>query len=207
MGIKLNTQDVISHSAYETSMNGYVKRADDEDNCTANKVFDSVSMKTLSKEDIESVKDRVAKWLEYIQSQSGDYFEDIKSSITDSKIDEAKIGLIASSFASFDRYQSYKVLNEIEKQSEYLGEEGDSVSFEIKDYKLLKTGTSKFKGSNSKWYLYKLHDTNGNSISLFANENLDRDFKKHTHVECTVHKLSEFNGIKQTQVSGLRFTD
>ena len=152
-------------------------------------------------------KDRVTKWFEYLSSQSGDYFDDIKSSIASPKVDEAKIGLIASSFASFDRFQSYKVLNEIEKQSEYLGEEGDSVKFEVKDYKLLKTGTSKFKGSSSKWYLYKLHDTNGNSISLFANENLDREFKKFTHVEATVQKLSEFNGIKQTQVSNIRFTD
>ena len=207
MGIKLDTKDVINHSAYETSMNGYIKRSDDEENCTANKVFDSITMRSLSHEDIESVKDRVTKWFEYLSSQSGDYFDDIKSSIASSKVDEAKIGLIASSFASFDRFQSYKVLNEIEKQSEYLGEEGDSVRFEVKDYKLLKTGTSKFKGSNSKWYLYKLHDTNGNSISLFANENLDREFKKFTHVEATVQKLSEFNGIKQTQVSGIRFTD
>ena len=138
MGIKLNTQEVISHSAYETSMNGYVKRTDDEDNCTANKVFDSVSMRTLSQEDLDSVKDRVTKWFEYISSQSGDYFEDIKSSIAQPKVDEAKIGLIASSFASFDRYQSYKVLNEIEKQSEYLGEEGDSISFDVKDFKMIK---------------------------------------------------------------------
>lgn len=206
MGIKLNTQDVISHSAYETSLNGYVKRADDEDNCTANVVFNSVSMRTISQDDLDTVKDRVTKWLEYISSQSGDYFDDIKASISQPKVDEAKIGLIASSFASFDRYQSYKVLNEIEKQSKYLGEEGDRVSFEIKDVKLLKTGTSKFKGANSKWYLYKIHDTNGNSISLFANENLDKEFKKFTHVECTVQKLSEFNGIKQTQVSDIRFT-
>lgn len=207
MGIKLSTQDVISHSAYETSVNGYIKRSDDEDNCTSNKVFDSVALKTLSQENLDSVKDRVTRWLDYISSQSGDYFEDIKSSIAQPKVDEAKIGLIASSFASFDRYQSYKVLNEIEKQSEYLGEEGDSVSFEIKDFKMIKSGTSKFKCSNSKWYLYKIHDTSGNSISMFANENLDKDFKKHTRVECTVQKLSEFNGIKQTQVSGVRFID
>lgn len=207
MGIKLNTQDVISHSAYETSINGYVKRSDDEDNCTANKVFDSVSLRTISQDDLESVRDRVTKWLDYISSQSGDYFEDIKSSIAQPKVDEAKIGLIASSFASFDRYQSYKVLNEIEKQSEYLGEEGDFVSFEIKDFKMIKSGTSKFKGSDSKWYLYKLHDTSGNSISLFSNENLDKEFKKHVRVECTIQKLSEFNGIKQTQVSGVRFID
>lgn len=207
MGIKLSTQEVISHSAYETSMNGYVKRADDEDNCTANKVFDSVSMRTLSQEDLDSVKDRVTKWLDYISSQSNDYFDDITSSIAQSKVDEAKIGLIASSFASFDRYQSYKVLNEIEKQSDYLGEEGDSISFDVKDFKMIKSGTSKFKGSNSKWYLYKLHDTAGNSISMFANENLDKEFKKYTHVECTIQKLSEFNGIKQTQISGVRFID
>lgn len=207
MSIKLNTQDVINYSAYETSMNGYVKRSDDEENCTANKVFDAIIMRTTSQEDLEEVKDRVTKWFEYLSSQSGDYFDDIKSSIASPKVDEAKIGLIASSFASFDRFQSYKVLNEIEKQSEYLGEEGDSVKFEVKDYKLLKTGTSKFKGSSSKWYLYKLHDTNGNSISLFANENLDREFKKFIHVEATVQKLSEFNGIKQTQVSNIRFID
>lgn len=207
MGIKLDTRDVINHSAYETSMNGYVKRSDDEDNCTANKVFDAIIDNTVTQEDLESVKDRVKEWFDYLSTQSGDYFDEIKSSIASPKIDESKIGLIASSFASFDRFQTYKVLNEIEKQSSYLGEEGDKVRFKIKDYKLLKTGNSKFKGSKSKWYLYKLHDTDGNSISLFANENLDREFDKFKYIEAVIQKLSEYNGIRQTQISNVRFTD
>ena len=207
MGIKLDTRDVINHSAYETSMNGYVKRSDDEDNCTANRVFDAIIDNTVTQEDLESVKDRVKEWFEYLSTQSGDYFDEIKSSIASPKVDESKIGLIASSFASFDRFQTYKVLNEIEKQSSYLGEEGDKIRFKIKDYKLLKTGNSKFKGSKSKWYLYKLHDTSGNSISLFANENLDREFDKFKYIEAVVQKLSEYNGIRQTQISNVRFTD
>lgn len=207
MGIKLDTKDVINHSAYETSMNGYIKRSDDEDNCTANKVFDSIIDNTVTQEDLESIKDRVKEWFDYLSTQSGDYFDEIKSSIASTKIDESKIGLIASSFASFDRFQTYKVLNEIEKQSSYLGEEGDKVRFKIKDYKLLKIGNSKFKGSKSKWYLYKLHDTDGNSISLFANENLDREFDKFKYIEAVVQKLSKYNGIRQTQISNVRFTD
>ena len=207
MSINLVTKDVIYYSAYETSVNGYIKRSDDEENCTANKIVEAILGKTVSQENLEAMKDRVAAWFEYLSLQSGEYFDDVKSSITSKTVREEKVGLIASSFASLDRFNSYKVQREAEKQSEYLGEEGDHVTFEVKEYRLLKTGTSKYKGSSSKWYLYKIRDTSGNSISLFANKNLDKNFQKCVHAEAIIQKLSEFNGIKQTQISNIRFIE
>ena len=205
MGLKFDVQSVIKYAAYETSRNGYVKRADDEDNCTANKLFDLLIKNELSDEQLSSVKDRVSKWFAYINSQDGDYFKEVKLEIAKPKIDEVKLGLVASSFASFDKHMSFVALNEIEKASEYLGEEGDSVAFCIRDFKMIKSGTSKFKNGDSKWYLYKIHDVNGNSITLFANENMDTEFKSHKQIEATVQKLSEYNGVKQTQISKVRF--
>ena len=40
---KLNTIDVIKHSAYEVKHNGYVKRSDAKDDCTSDKVFDMIT--------------------------------------------------------------------------------------------------------------------------------------------------------------------
>lgn len=207
MGIKLNTKDVIQYAAYETLQNGYVKRSEDEDNCTANKLFDMITLHRISDEDVNSVKDRVSKWLEYINSQDSEYFNNIKSEITKPNIDESKLGLIASSFSSFDKHQSFKALNDLDKDSKYLGEEGDSVSFVIKDVKLVKTGQSKFNNRTSKWYLYKFHDLEGNVITCFANENYDKELRPGKFVNATISKLQEYNNIKQTQISKLRLDD
>lgn len=208
MGTKFNVNDVIKHCAYETSINGYVKRSDDPRiDCTADKVIDAIVLHEVTEEQLQSVRDRVARWLEYVNNQTGEYFDNVRSEISKPKVEEGKIGLIASSFSTFDKYNKSLVLNEIDKQSNYLGEEGDSVTFTIKDSTLLKNGTSKFKNGNSKWYLFKFHDTDNNVITLFANDDLSKSFKEGVKLSGIVNKLSEYNGIKQTQISKLRFVD
>lgn len=210
MGLKLNTIDVIKHCAYETQFNGYVKRSDKEDvYCTADKVFDAITKAEVSEDELASAKERVEKWLEYINNSSGEYFDSVKAEITKPKIDEIKIGLIASSFSAFDKYQLYSKLADGERMSEYLGEEGDAVTFTIKDYKLVKSGNSKFKnGNSSKWFLYKIHDeANNNVIMWFSDHDSEFEFKHSKKATAVISKLSVYNEIKQTSVTKLRFLD
>lgn len=206
MGTKLSVKDVISYSAYETR-NGYVKRSDAKDGeCTADIVVEEILNKSLSDEDLKEVALRVKEWSDYINEQSGEYFDNVKSEVSKPLVDETKVGLIASSFASFDKYKYFKKLNENDAKSEYLGEEGDLVEFNIDDYKLIKTGSSKFGDRLNKWYLYKIHSGN-NVISYFSNNNLEYEFKHSKRAKATISKLSEYNNIKQTGVTKMVFLD
>ena len=204
---KFPTDKVIKVSAYITAENGYTKRSDDPSvECTADQVFDAIIDHSIDDFKLEKMNDRITAWSNYIRDdkQKSEYISNVRSEIVKPMIDESKIGLIASSFAYFDRHISFQVAKEKDKQSEYLGEEGDSVSIDIAEYKLVKTGTSKF-GKGNKWYLYKLKDTDNNCITVFSNDKLDTDFKHHKHISAIVSKLSEYEGVKQTQITRITF--
>jgi hypothetical protein len=204
---KFSTIDVIKVSAYETSMNGYTKRSEDARVvCTADAVFDALIDHSVDESELEKMNDRIVAWNNYLKdpNQENDYILSVRSEIVKPMIDESKIGLIASSFASFDRYIKFKMLNEKDKQSDFLGEEGDSVTFEISEYKLVKTGSSKYN-KGSKWYLYHIKDVIGNIIIFFADHNCDDEFRNHSKATATISKLTTYNEVKQTNVSKLIF--
>ena len=209
---KFSTIDVIKVSAYETSMNGYTKRSEDARVvCTADTVFDALIDHSIDDSELEKMNDRIVAWNNYLKdpNQENDYILSVRSEIVKPMIDESKIGLIASSFASFDRYIKFKMLNEKDKQSDFLGEEGDSVTFEISEYKLVKTGSSKYN-KGSKWYLYHIHGKNIKNniegvIIWFANTDCSSEFSNFTKATATIVKLNTFNDVKQTNVKDLDF--
>ena len=206
---KISTKDVINISAYITEQDGYVKRSDNPNTvCTADKVLDAIETGSVSDDELNDVKDRVTKWLEYVSDsshQSGEYFDNLREEICKPMIDEIKIGLIASSFASFDRYLSFKAKNDLDKRSEFLGEEGDKITFNIANHKLIKTGTSKFGNNPGKWFLYRIEDDMGNLIIYFADHDCEFEFNHSNKATATISKLNTYNEVKQTNVSRLKF--
>lgn len=209
---KLNTIDVIKLSAYETSLNGYIKRSDNNMvECTADTVLDMITSNSVDDSELSKMNERIKLWHEYIsnENQSGDYFDSVRSEIVKPMIDESKIGLIASSFASFDRHNALKFKHEYDKQYEFLGEEGDSIKFKITSYDLVKSGNSKYGNGNSKWYLYKIYaedSTNNHGIiTWFADRDYSLEFKSFNHATAIISKLTTYNEIKQTNVKSLSF--
>lgn len=202
---KYSTAEVIKCCAYATEKYGYIKRSDDPRvECTADVVLDLLLSDGINNNELERVIDRVASWGEYINSitYESEYISKLKAEIAKPVIDETKIGLVASSFASYDKYKSSPDFSD--KASNFLGEEGDSITFEISDYKLIKSGASKY-GNNSKWYLYKIYDDNRNVIIWFADHDCTSEFSIYRKAIATISKLNTFNEVRQTNVSKLRF--
>lgn len=206
---KFLTTDIIRASAYITEHEGYVKRSENKNIiCTADKVIDIVEGKLLNDNGLNDTKNRVIGWLDYINDanhQTGEYYENLRAEICKPMIDENRVGLIASSFASYDRYRSFKLSSDKDKESEFIGEEGDTVTFNIKEYRLVKSGTSKFNNSSSKWFLYKIKDDHQNIIIYFADHDCEFEFKHSDKAIATISKLNVYNEIKQTNVSKLKF--
>ena len=206
---KIITTDVIRASAYITEQEGYTKRSDNPNvMCTADKVLDAIETASIDDADLEDTKERVTGWLEYIndsEHQTGEYFDNLRSEVCKPMIDEIKVGLIASSFASYDRFRSFKARNDLDRQSEFLGEEGDKVTFTITEHKLIKSGASKFGNNAGKWYLYRMKDDRGNIIIYFADHDCEYEFSHSDKATATISKLNTFNEVKQTNVSRLKF--
>lgn len=206
---KIITTDVIRASAYITEQEGYTKRSDNPNvMCTADKVLDAIETASIDDADLEDTKERVTGWLEYIndsEHQTGEYFDNLRSEVCKPMIDEIKVGLIASSFASYDRFKSFKARNDLDRQSEFLGEEGDKVTFTITEHKLIKSGASKFGNNAGKWYLYRMKDDRGNIIIYFADHDCEYEFSHSDKATATISKLNTFNEVKQTNVSRLKF--
>ena len=198
---------VFQYCAYETFQNGYVKRSDDGVPCTADNVIKNIEGALLSDAELQGVADRVANWSAYIHSreQVGQYFDDVRKEVDKKVIDDSKIGLISSSFSSYDKHLYYKNIRDKESQSQYLGKIDDIISIEVQSFKLIKTGESKRKDIKYKWYMYKLYDTSGNIAIYFSNKNEDYELASHKHIEGTVKQLTELNGVKQTQITKLKF--
>ena len=204
---KFPTQKVIKFAAYETHLNGYTKRTDDANvECTADIILNAMLEDSIEESELEKINNRIKEWGLYINNSdsNNEYFNNIKSEISKSMIDESKIGLIASSFSSFDKHILFKLNNERDRLSEYLGEEGDTISVEVDSYRLVKSGTSKYN-KGSMWFLYNIKDSNGNIITIFSNEKLESEFKKFKNITGVISKLSEYNGIKQTQITKVKF--
>lgn len=209
MGSKISTNIVIKYCAYEVSNNGYTKRTEgSEEECTANKILNAIENETLENTNTDNLKDYITKWMDYLTNQTGEYFSNIKTELEKSSIDETKIGLIASSFASYEKFLSFNKSNELEKASSYLGEEGDSITIDLKDHRLVKSGNSKFSNGNSnKWYLYKFHDFSNNVIMWFSDHDCEFELKHSNKISCLISKLSEYNGVKQTTITKVKFLD
>jgi hypothetical protein len=203
---KFSTADVIKYSAYITEKHGYIKRSDDPNvECTADSVFNAMIDHSISDDELIKMNERIIAWSEYIKSfnKDNEYITNVLTEISKPMIDESKIGLIASSFSSFDKHNKYNTSKNDDKNSVFLGEEGDTIIFNISSYMLIKTGISKY--NNAKWYLYKIKDDNDNVIMYFANYNCDDEFKSASKASAVVSKLTTFNEVKQTNVSKLKF--
>lgn len=205
---KFSVADIINACAFVTERDGYVKRTEDQtEQCTADSVLDLLVTKSLTTEDIENVKERVSEWFEYINNvklQKGEYFDNLRKEVSKPLIEESKVGFIASSFASFDRNKSFKMRDNQDKESVFLGEEGDNIVFNISEWRLMKSGFSKFKNAG-KWYLYKIKDEYKNIIIYFADHACEAELSQATKASATVSKLSTFNDVKQTNVSKVKF--
>ena len=202
---KYSTAEVIKCCAYVTEKKGYIKRSDDPRvECTVDSVIDLLVGDGIPSNGTDHVINRVTSWGDYINSikYDSEYISNLRLEISKPVIDETKIGLVASSFASFDKYRSSPSYND--KLSNFLGEEGDAITFSISDYKLVKSGNSKY-GNNSKWYLYKIYDDSRNVIIWFADHDCTSEFGTYNKATATISKLSTFNEVKQTNVSKLRF--
>ena len=203
---KLQTIEVIKYAAFETLHSGYTKRSENQKvACTADKIMDMIIGAEISEDELNDINDRIRAWHKYIDDpkQDGEYFESVRSAIANPTVDEIKIGLIASSFSSFDKHTAFEKLNEKEKESEFLGQEGDTITFDITDHKLVKSGSSKF-GNGGKWFLYKIY--NGcNVIIYFADHKCEFEFEHSTKATAVISKLTTYNDVKQTNVSKLKF--
>ena len=179
--------------------------------CVKTKYTSKIAQNTEIEDDVKTLYDLISNNSTNITDISTN-LSNISTNLSDNYITKSQYledeELIASSFASYERYLKFGKQMKQECNSEYLGEEGESIEFTVSDHKLLKKGTSKFKnGNSSNWFLYKIIDDAGNVIMAFMDHNCEFEFNHCNKIKATISKLSEFNNVKQTSISRVKFLD
>lgn len=98
------------------------------------------------------------------------------------------------------RREELKAKHEAECGSQYIGKEGERISFAVSEVKLL----TSFETAYGYTYLYKFVDVLGNVLIWFASRTLDESECKAKVFNATVKSHSERDGVKQTVITRCR---
>lgn len=217
--------ETVKHFGYEKSEDFYYGNAD---RTTRSRTMDYLAVATgatryMSQKEIEryrnemdsvsfnadSQKDRVEESLAWISSQesTNNYISNLKVVCSQDWCTGRDLGILVSLVPTYKRAIDEEIAKaqrakerEAEKQSEYLGQVGDKITFTTSKIECIWSGENQFGIS----YLYKMTDTSGNIIMWSTDKGLDLD--DNFNVSCSIKKLEDYKGVKQTWVTRCRLS-
>ena len=157
----------------------------------------------------ESQKDRVEDSLKWIANQeaNNNYMNNLKVVCSEDWCTGRDLGILISLVITYKRALDEEIAKtlrekerEAEKQSEYLGIVGDKIHFTTAKIECIWSGENQFGIS----YLYKMTDTSGNIVMWSTDKGLDLD--NNFNVSCSIKKLEDYKGVKQTWVTRCRLS-
>lgn len=217
--------ETVKHFGYEKSEDFYYGSAD---RTTRSRTMDYLAIDTgatryMSQKEIEryrsemdsvffnadSQKDRVEESLAWISSQesTNNYISNLKVVCSQDWCSGRDLGILVSLVPTYTRAIDEEIAKaqrakerEAEKKSEYLGQVGEKIRFTTSKIECIWSGENQFGIS----YLYKMTDTSGNIIMWSTDKGLDLD--DNFNVSCSIKKLEDYKGVKQTWVTRCRLT-
>lgn len=146
-----------------------------------------------SDETIQDVKNAL-EWLK-TKDDANNYFHNLKVACLGEYISQRNFALVASMIPTY--YREFKRLQEMtveKKVSAHVGEVGQRIEVEIKDFRCLTSWESQFGVT----YLWKITDTNGNVFTWKSGNIIEDDAKR---IKGTVKEHAEFAGVQQTELT------
>lgn len=217
--------ETVKHFGYEKSEDFYYGNADIT---TRSRTMDYLAVSTgatryMSQKEIEknrmemysvsfnadSQKDRVEESLAWISSQesTNNYISNLKVVCSQDWCSGRDLGILVSLVPTYKRAIDEEIAKaqrakerEAEKQSEYLGQVGEKITFTTAKIECIWAGENQFGIS----YLYKITDTEGNIVMWSTDKGLELD--NNFNISCSIKKLEDYKGVKQTWVTRCRLT-
>lgn len=195
---KYSTRNVLLVSSYFTKEEGYHPVASGGVS-TKERVITYLNSHQTFDELLEyqSRAEQAVQWLK--NEKPSDWTDSIKSTLTKREVEEKFVGLVSSLFSGYDSY--LRRIDEKKKlqESEFQGKPKQSISFDMKSFKILTKGKSKFN-ENKDFYLTQIIDQDGNVYIWFADNDFTKDLEVCQTIYAKVKSHNEREGIKQTVI-------
>lgn len=146
---------------------------------------EEIGFNPFNDENKEKVKE-VLNWLYSLENDSN-YVQNLKTICSLEYIEVKHVGILVSIFAYYDKMNNNK---EEKKESNYVGNIGDKISFKVDSFVCVCT----FGTMYGDMYLYKIVDENGNVFIWKTNNEINGDVSS---IKGTIKNQEEYKGIKQ----------
>lgn len=193
---KYPTRDVLLVSSYFTKEEGY-HAVSQGGISTKERVLEYLN----SHSDVDALleyQQRAEQAVQWIKNEKpSDWIDNIKSYLTKREIEEKAVGLVASMFSGYDSYLRRMDARKQLQKSEFQGKPKQPISFQMKSFKHITKGKSKFD-DNKEFHLTQIIDQKGNVYIWFADEDYSKDLEACQIIHAVVKSHNERDGVKQT---------
>ena len=153
--------------------------------------------------DVESKVNSALGWIKD-QDENNNYMHNLKVACMNEYIPETGFALVASLLPTYDKNLEYEAIRKEkeeaakrEKKSEYVGNIGDRISFNIVSGRCLTSYNTQYGIT----YIYKFVDDNNNVYIWKTSKDIDFDYVVGKNVTGTIKDLSEYREIKQNVIT------
>ena len=193
---KFKTRDVLLVASYFTKEEGY-NPVSAGGISTKEKVITYLNSHQTA-DDLVEYQSRAEQAVQWIKNEkSSDWIDNIRTTLTKREVEEKAVGLVSSLFSGYDSYLKRVDEKNKLKKSEFQGKPKQSISFDMKSFKILTKGKSKFN-ENKDFYLTQILDQDGNVYIWFADEDFSKDLEMCQTIHAVVKSHNERDGVKQT---------
>ena len=153
----------------------------------------------------KSSEDAIA-WITSTKEWSNDYLRNLYIICSEAYQEYRNFGILVSMPAAYDRHLkdiAYQEKKKAEREadprmnSQHVGQPGERITITCKTFEFVKSFDSEWGMS----HLYKFTDENDNVFSWFSSNYVDLDEVEVKTIKGTVKGHSEYNGMKETQMT------
>lgn len=195
---KYKTRDILLAASYFTKLEGYHPVSSGLES-TKEKVTTYLNTHD-STDDLLEYQPRAEQAVQWIKGEKDtEWITNIKNCLMKKEVEENAVGLVSSLFSGYDsflRRDSYK--QELRK-SEHQGKPKEKISFNLKSFKHITSGKSKFDDKRD-FHLIQLIDQNSNVYIWFADKDYSKDLETCQVIHGIVKSHNEHDGVKQTVI-------
>lgn len=192
-------KDILLVSAHLTKTEGYHPVSSGEESTR-----DKVLLYLLNNKDADNLmdayKERVANAIQWIKDDKPSQWKDnMLETLKKKTVDEKSVGLLASLFSGYDSYLRREEVKKSLQKSQHQGELKKPFSFDLKSYKLITQGKSKFK-EGADYFLFQLLDYKNNVFIYYADKDISSDLSRCHSVKGIVRQHTIHDNINQTVI-------
>lgn len=193
---KYKTRDVLLVASYFTNQEGYHPVSAGGES-TKEKVIEYLNSHD-SYEDLSEYQSRAEQAIQWLKGEKEtEWIGNIRSSLMKKEVEENVVGLVSSLFSGYDSFLKKDRFKQELRKSEYQGKPKEKISIQMKSFKHITSGKSKFNDKRE-FHLIQIIDQSGNVYIWFADKDYSCDLEHCQIIHGVVKSHNERDGVKQT---------